>query len=169
MSYQLSIILGTAISLRKFHRALFGLDICLIPLLFFSWWRPPFTSKGKAKSAGERKSKNAAECPGSVIDYFHARGSTSRRGGSLLCSNLSWMPVGHLHRRRCHYDSLEGAGKKKKKGWFLEETRKLRREKSYYRSYFNSIRLDAISSKNTSETLSELIVRFRISKFPAFR
>lgn len=168
MSYQLSIILGTAISLRKFRRALFGPDICLVPLLFFpcDGDRPPFTSKGKAKSAGERKKvRRTAECPDSVIDYFHARRSTSReRRVSLFESLLN--ASGSLASTEMPLRFPRGCREKKRRGCFLE-TRKLWGEKSYYRSYFNSIRLDVIS-ENT-RTLLEIIVRYRIIKFLAFR
>lgn len=79
MSYQLSIILGTAISLRKFRRALFGLDICLVPLLFFPCDGDlPLLQRGKRSQPEKGKVRRTVECPGSVIDYFHARRSTRR-------------------------------------------------------------------------------------------
>lgn len=85
MSYQLSIILGTAISLRKFRRALFGLDICLVPLLFFPCDGDlPLLQRGKRSQLEKGKVRRRAECPGSVIDYFHARRSTSRERKGLF-------------------------------------------------------------------------------------
>lgn len=166
MSYQLSIILGTAISLRKFRRALFGPDICLVPLLFFPCDGDlPLLQRGKRSQPEKGKVRRTAECPGSVIDYFQARRSTSReRRVSLFESLLN--ASGSLASTEMPLRFPRGCREKKRRGCFLE-TRKLWGEKSYYRSYFNSIRLDVIS-ENT-RTLLEIIVRYRIIKFLAFR
>jgi len=96
VSYQLSIILGTAISLRKFHWALFGPISVRFPLLFSPWWRPSLTSKGSQPEKGKADRRYVRIVPSIIFTREGTR--VGKRKGGFLCSDLlSRMPVGHLH------------------------------------------------------------------------
>lgn len=128
MSYQLSIILGTTISLRKFRRALFGPISVRSPFCFPRDGDLSLTSKGKARMAtaggeeeeeeepaGERKREQGgrSECVRIAPSIIFTREGARRReggggGGRLLFVRISFP--------ECQWvtcidedDSLEGA------------------------------------------------------------
>lgn len=147
MSYQLSIILGTTISLRKFRRPLFGRYLSGSPFCFPRDGDLPLLQRGKRSEKGKaRRASESVRIAPSII--FTREGARRRREAGKVCLfvriSFPRMPLGHLHRQRRRYDSPEGA-----------RGRRLRRrgrgsseEKSYYRYYSNSVRVDAMLKRD---------------------
>lgn len=120
MSYQLSIILGTTISLRKFRRPLFSRYLPGPPSVFPVMATFPYFKGESGVSRRKEKQGEPGECPDSAPSIIFTR-EGARRGGRICLfvrTSFPRMPLGHLHRQRRRYDSPEGvrSGRRRLRG-----------------------------------------------------
>lgn len=164
MSYQLSIILGTAISLRKFRRPLFGPISVRFPFCFPRDGDLPLLQRGKRSQPEKGKARRPAVCTDSAIDYFHARRNTCRKEGGTV--SLFGSPFSNASGSLAFDEDAatifprEGAERKGRKGFV--ETRKFRRKVVLT----VLLRLNGTSNSGEQANISEITMCRRISEFP---